>query len=632
MVLVEPRDLVDALKGRGGDAFEAFVRRLVHAECRRHQIPDTEIDWDYRAACRDGGCDIFVQTGHNDANPRFIPNRPSLWSLKSGADGTKASKLAKEIHAKRHDRIRKHLKDGNTYVWCALQPILQEQRDAMYHKRDELATKLGFDPKHILFVWNDALALLLESHPCLIPEFLPDLAHRLRGILTIDQWRQESPDGRGLSVDWVSLDGRDDLKRRIQEHLLAREGTPVLHIAGISGIGKTRSVLQACLDNGELGNTLYAPDLAMLSPEFLRHVESKDVCVRLIIDEVGLEDFGHLAYRFRDMQERVRLLTIGPARRAERKRALDPMLIILDEPDAEKGVLDVVVHAAPSLQLDVQQSIAHVAGHDLRLALLLAFATRDNPELRQIPVKNLDEVWKRVTTLFVDRVGTEQFSDRYELLTSVIDIGWSGRFRAEVEYLAQHFGLNVDELDRTIQNAHECGLGVRTSSFFEPGPRTLALWVFFDRLWPRLSATLDQFLAQMPSDRLRRRFIERCQEVPTEYRDEMLNRVGNFFLNYLGQPTLSRLAEREQSRVFEAWAETDPDRGLAWLELAVKSATDDDLSHFSGAPDGSGGWSGRRQIVWLCEHLACFSEYFWQCEAILFRLAQVETERPSVSE
>jgi len=97
-------------------------------------------------------------------------------------------------------------------------------------------------------------------------------------------------------------------------------------------------------------------------------------------------------------------------------------------------------------------------------------------------------------------------------------------------------------------------------------------------------------------------------------------------MKYLGEPMLSRLAEREQSRVFEAWAETDPDRGLAWLECAVKAATDDDLSQFSGAPDGSGGWSGRRQIVWLCEHLACFSKYFWQCEAILFRLAQVETE------
>ena len=36
---------------------------------------------------------------------------------------------------------------------------------------------------------------------------------------------------------------------------------------------------------------------------------------------------------------------------------------------------------------------------------------------------------------------------------------------------------------------------------------------------------------------------------------------------------------------------------------------------------------GRRQVVWLCESLASFGEHFSTCEAVLFRLAQVETER-----
>lgn len=98
-------------------------------------------------------------------------------------------------------------------------------------------------------------------------------------------------------------------------------------------------------------------------------------------------------------------------------------------------------------------------------------------------------------------------------------------------------------------------------------------------------------------------------------------------MNYLGQPDLSLLAEREKSRVFQAWAEMDPHRGLSWLRKAAESATDGDVRQLSGEPDGSGGWRGRRQVVWLCEHLACFAEHFWDCEAILFRLAQVETEK-----
>jgi len=47
---------------------------------------------------------------------------------------------------------------------------------------------------------------------------------------------------------------------------------------------------------------------------------------------------------------------------------------------------------------------------------------------------------------------------------------------------------------------------------------------------------------------------------------------------------------------------------------------------FDGKSVFGGGWRGRRQIVWLCQHLAQFPEYFWDCEEILFRLGQYETE------
>ena len=90
-----------------------------------------------------------------------------------------------------------------------------------------------------------------------------------------------------------------------------------------------------------------------------------------------------------------------------------------------------------------------------------------------------------------------------------------------------------------------------------------------------------------------------------------------------------RLADRERSRVFQAWAELDPESGLRWLKRAVSRARREDIAAFDGRTDGSGGWRGRRQVVWLCEHLACFAEHFFDCEEILFHLAQVETE-PSI--
>lgn len=219
-----------------------------------------------------------------------------------------------------------------------------------------------------------------------------------------------------------------------------------------------------------------------------------------------------------------------------------------------------------------------------------------------------------------------RFRDLYELLTLAIDIGHSGNHRGELQLLASLFNKNEADLDAVIRDAGDCGLGDRLQTFFEAKPTALAVWLFQERLWPLLNPRLEEFVNAKPSSRLLRRFLERCQETASPVREQVEARIGVFFLRFLGNPELKILIGREASRIFQAWAEFDPGRGLAWLEHAVLESSDDDLRQFTGDADESGGWSGRRQIVWLCEHLACFAEYFGACERILFRLAQVETE------
>ncbi len=101
--------------------------------------------------------------------------------------------------------------------------------------------------------------------------------------------------------------------------------------------------------------------------------------------------------------------------------------------------------------------------------------------------------------------------------------------------------------------------------------------------------------------------------------------MGRFFLVALGNPDLGGLADPERCRLFKTWAELDPCHGLSWLEESTRIASDDQLATFD-VPFGDGDWGVRRQVVWLCGGLASFAEHFWRCEAILFRLAQVETE------
>jgi hypothetical protein len=278
----------------------------------------------------------------------------------------------------------------------------------------------------------------------------------------------------------------------------------------------------------------------------------------------------------------------------------------------------------------VQESIALFAAQDLRLALMLVEATREEGEYRDLPIEDGEEVWKRVTHLFRNRLGNvEVFRTHYPYLTVVIDVGIREEPRRELEHIAQKFAIEVPRLDEAIAFAEPCGLGVVTpSNFFEPTPRALAGHLFRQQIWGAIRNRLAEILSGMP-ERLLRRFVERCQECTGPEREEMEESLASFFWNELGEPDVTRLIDRGRSRLFKAWAELDPDLGLQWLKEAVDRAADEQLAELDGAPDGSGGWRGRRQIVWLCEALASFGNSFWMCESVLFRLAQVETE-PSI--
>jgi hypothetical protein len=349
----------------------------------------------------------------------------------------------------------------------------------------------------------------------------------------------------------------------------------------------------------------------------------------VVIDEVFLEDLRGLISVVEEYGQRLRFVTIGPARRNERGRA-SANILVLPEPDMRTGVFEVVRRAGAGLSDAVLESIAQYAAHDLRLALMLVEATRLGGEFRDLPIEDGEDVWKRVTHLFRDRLGDlDAFRGSYPYLTVAIDIGIREEPRRELTQVAERFAIPVSRLDEAIGFAAPCVLGVVSpSNFFEPTPRALAGHLFRQRIFGAIRHRLVDFLSGMP-DRLLRRVVERCQECSGPEREDMEDALAGFFSHELGAPEVTRLVDRDRSRLFKAWAELDPDHGLHWLQGAVDLATEEQLTALDGNPDGSGGWRGRRQIVWLCEALASFGSSFWTCEHVLFRLAQVETE-PSI--
>jgi hypothetical protein len=626
----QPKDLVQQFQGNG-ELFEDFVHDLVRGVVRYCKVDplNNTVAWDYRTHVADGGRDLEIRVGNPRGDKSFYPQRPSLWSMKSGNEGVSPSSLKSEIRDARHPKVRERLAAGWVYVWCAIHPASIDKRDEMRQAANEIAEEFQFDPIQIEFRSPEDLAAEANLYPNIIPAHLPNVALAFKDLMPLNQWKNELK----LADQWVNFGDRATVLGRVTQHFLSREPPNVLHVAGLSGIGKTRTIFEACRANEELKGVFYVERFEHIeggAHELYRYLREDGRNIYLVLDETRLEQIETIKGRFAEYADRVRVVTIGPAIRQPPVSRDDVM--ILSEPETDSGVLEIVRTAGPQLSPDVQKSIADWSSQDLNLALLLVEASKQIPEYRGVPLVDIDAVWERLMRLFTTQIGDKSaFRERYEVLTTSVDVGVAEDATEEVVALALFFGKHQDQVRSAADIARKCGLGIRTRRFFEATPRALAARLFETSVWPRIRDRLDEFgiVVIGPSSRLGRRFLERCEDCAGPVREEVEALLGDYFLRALHGADITVLASRESSRLFQEWAEFDPRRGLLWLRRAVERATSEQLRALDGEADGSGGWRGRRQLVWLCQNLASFGEYFEDCEAVLFRLAMHESE-PSI--
>ena len=290
-----------SLVGQGRE-FEDLLHDLVVLEASRCGIKPSDVRWDPRTNVGDGGRDIQILTGHNTPNHLFIPQRPSIWSAKSGGDGLKPSKLEDEITAPNHPKIREHLQNGNPYVWCALPAADHDPKEAMEKKVTALAAEgpFFFNPKLVEFRWESDLCSILNNYPGIVAKHFPEIARRMEGVLTLHDWERE--DHAGFAVPWVDFSARSQIRDDIRKHLRSRSGPNVLHIAGLSGIGKTRTVLEACRGEPDLSTVLYIKHYDEFSEGFLRYLRDNAVRAVVVVDEVQLVEVHSFISRVQDFE------------------------------------------------------------------------------------------------------------------------------------------------------------------------------------------------------------------------------------------------------------------------------------------------------------------------------------------
>ncbi len=293
---------LDGLVGKGQD-FEKMIHGLIRAEAWACGIRPNQIDWDCRTNVPDGGIDVLIRIGNQRADRQFLPSVRSVWSLKSGLDGVSPATLRKELD--HHSEVISHLQAGGAYVWCAVAPASQVKRENLRRAADSLAKKHKFETQQIWFFFRDTITQWLNQHIGLIPIYFPS---RPYGWKSLEEWRRLD---RNSKVPWVEFGDRAQLIKEIRRHLLVASDNNVIHIAGWSGIGKTRTARRAC-EHRALEGVLYFPRLEAFTSGIEDYLTRNEwMRAAIVIDEVEIEDFSALQARLVEFQDRIRILTIG---------------------------------------------------------------------------------------------------------------------------------------------------------------------------------------------------------------------------------------------------------------------------------------------------------------------------------
>ncbi|MGE6515640.1 hypothetical protein [Lysinibacillus sphaericus] len=429
------------------------------------------------------------------------------------------------------------------------------------------------------------------------------------------------------SSEWVESARARLLINDINNHLLSIDEVNILHLVGRSGIGKTRSTLQACIENIELSNVLYFNSYSSFIDSVATYSFNPDKKFHFVIDDITMKEWEQLNNQF--AFSNIRIITLGVV--PEHKLSSREGIRIIEQPQ-EQDIIDLIKNIYPTIDELGCQNIIRLSDKDLRLLMLLLESYKREQALTSMVnvadrFGSMDSTLERILNQFSSEIGdAEEFKKYYGKLCLLIDVGIAGEYKEEITYLSNYFNLNQQEMDVFIDKAKKCWLGIIKNEFFEPLPRALSRYLFETESWPFVKRNLSAFINGMPTYQMKKRFINRIEECNEVFRKEAKAELSAWFLETFPKEELALLNNVENTKVFKVYTEFSPEMGLSWLKRTLQKANSKELLNFKGSGGIFSGNKERRYIVWLCEHLACFKEYFWACEEILYILAQHETE------
>jgi hypothetical protein len=585
---VDPKQVV----GLGGALFQNLVNRLLAAEVASAGMAGSDLHTSYQDNVGDQGVDAGVYAANQTA---WLPDGDSAWQFKAGDLGPDS--CAAEFEGAK--RARAIIESGGRYrivLGKALEDYKIADREA---KLREKAAELGYDVSGDSFkvIDGNQLARWVEQYPQLAVSTL------LRGpgnvAIAFDKWQQS---GMHQST-WVPSADRDELHATVQA-FLANSDRHELRIEGVSGLGKTRGVLEALRGSPYEPLVLYVGDADDLSYPLIDHLTGQNRSAVLVIDECTRKRHKVFAQQLQS-GARVKLITIG-----ERDTRVPQSVPIVLSPLPDDVIDKVLTQNKPALWPEARRVVIANCAGNVRWAMYVAEAILNDP------TKNVGSLIDANTLQLL--VGDLLSGDDNFLALSALALfsryGVDREMRAELEQISSGLGIPVDELLAANRKLERLGLVTKHGRYRSVTPQPLAVYLAtrgWEELGEKILADLLPTLDAAPAEQLFLRAADLGSSGPAAV---ALNRIlgadGPF-------SSLESIAEGGASRLLIQLAIVSPDEVAKHLSELINGTTDDQLRGLK---------SIRRDLVWTLEKLVWHSTTFELAADMLLRLALSENE------
>ena len=421
----------------------------------------------------------------------------------------------------------------------------------------------------------------------------------------------EALSNKTLKSTLVKNSNINTVNNRIRQYYLDYSSTG-LFICGQSGIGKTRSVLEACAEIDKFA-VYFAEepaieDLKQLCTQIENHI--------IVVDESNADFLSDVNNKILS-NSKAKIIVIGTIRNSTFTDYSDNVLR-LTIPDAN-DVVSVIKASYTSFDEDEYNEIFKLSRSDLRLALLIAdIYSHDKCVLSSHPSSQLKNDYNSAEKILKKRfkmldgltINSEKIYSIFQRLSVFIDIGFTQTRQGEIQSIASFWNDDVNDYLNAIDIFIDADLGIKKGFFFEESPRALSKLAFEQGGWQLIRHRITDFLDAIPNYELLRRFLERTRECSGIDDHE----VATYFLAKFPTHSLEYITS-DNCDTMALFIEYFPKDGLGWLYEAI---TCSDCSNFYERE--------RQVIVHVCEKLSFFKEHFYICEEILFSLAQNETD------